>query len=367
MTALVHAARRRSEQAPENRPDAACLCHCLSFPARPGRMSSGNQRPIAIDLFCGLGGWTEALLAEGFDVIGFDVEQHTYDEDRYPGQLVIQDVLTLRGRQFQNASLIVASPPCTEYSYMAMPWSRAKQIARALRGDGQFPEGYKGSRCLGDLTRLFSACFRIQREASEAAGHLVPLVVENVKGAQPWVGRAAWNFGSFYLWGDVPALMPMTLRAAKVPGFRFDGSGGSFQTAAVNGTKNDGGSWFNVAHNTTSGVGQNPVHEGQKVGDRNAWRASAGALKSARFTNPDEAHTRADAAAVIVEGKKGVGIGSASWQAKESRHPNDPRNTWSGSTARKAASARIAKIPFALAQHIARCYRPLAINIGNCI
>ena len=23
-----------------------------------------------------------------------------------------------------------------------------------------------------------------------------------------WVGRARWNFGSFYLWGDVPALMP---------------------------------------------------------------------------------------------------------------------------------------------------------------
>jgi site-specific DNA-cytosine methylase len=25
--------------------------------------------PLAIDLFCGLGGWTAGLLAEGFDVI----------------------------------------------------------------------------------------------------------------------------------------------------------------------------------------------------------------------------------------------------------------------------------------------------------
>jgi len=30
-------------------------------------------RPLAIDLFCGLGGWTEGLLAEGYDVVGFDI------------------------------------------------------------------------------------------------------------------------------------------------------------------------------------------------------------------------------------------------------------------------------------------------------
>jgi hypothetical protein len=58
-------------------------------------------------------------------------------------------------------------------------------------------------------------------------------VVENVRGAIPWVGRSRWNFGSFHLWGDVPALMPFTLRAQKKPGFRFDGSGRSFQSESV--------------------------------------------------------------------------------------------------------------------------------------
>ena len=161
---------------------------------------------LAIDLFCGLGGWTEGLLAEGYDVVGFDIEAHRYGGHCYPGKLVIQDVTTLHGSQFKDAALIVASPPCQAYSYRAMPWKRAKALPPP------------------DNT-LFDACFRIQREACAAAGRHIPLVVENVRGAQKWVGRARWNFGSFYLWGDVPALMPMTFKAVKVPGFRIGGSG----------------------------------------------------------------------------------------------------------------------------------------------
>ena len=158
--------------------------------------------PLAIDLYCGLGGWTEGLLAEGWDVIGFDIEQHVYGKHRYPAQLVLQDVLTLHGSQFRNADLIVASPPCQKYSYMAMPWTRAKAQAAAIRAD-------ETGQALEDLNRLFNACFRIQAEASIAAGRRIPLIVENVKGAQPWVGRARYNFGPYYFWGsDVPAIMP---------------------------------------------------------------------------------------------------------------------------------------------------------------
>ncbi len=266
------------------------------------------MKPLAIDLFCGLGGWTEGLLAEGYYVVGFDIERHEYGEAKYPAQLVIQDALTLHVSQFNNAALIVASPPCQEYSYMAMPWSRAKKIAAEYRS---------GERDVKQLTALFDACFRIQREASEAAGHHVPLVVENVRGAIPWVGRSRWNFGSFHLWGDVPALMPMTVkrpafkggdrnvgRAAgqhqwntefKNPGFRFDGSGRSMQTESVDRhIKGPGDGWFNDA---------------KRKGGKDTGHLSRSGSKS---------------------------------------------------PARKAASAHIAKIPFVLSSHIAKVYKPEA-------
>ena len=66
---------------------------------------------------------------------------------------------------------------------------------------GAIPRWHTGSRTVVELTALFDACFRIQREACEAAGRHIPMVVENVKGAQPWVGKARANFGSFYFLG----------------------------------------------------------------------------------------------------------------------------------------------------------------------
>jgi site-specific DNA-cytosine methylase len=116
--------------------------------------------PLAIDLCCGLGGWTEGLLAEGWRVRGYDIEAHEYGEERYPAELVLRNVLEMHGSEIADADLIVASPPCTEYSYMAMPWSRAKQIARALRGEDEFPEPYRGSRTIEQLNAIFDACFR---------------------------------------------------------------------------------------------------------------------------------------------------------------------------------------------------------------
>ena len=245
------------------------------------------MQPLAIDLFAGLGGWTEGLLAEGFYVVGFDIERHEYGEHRYPGHLVIQDVLTLHGSQFKDAALIVASPPCQRYSWMAMPWSKAKAAAAAIRAD-------ESGAMLADLNRLFDACFRIQAQASLAAGRHIPLVVENVRGAIPWVGRSRWNFGSFHLWGDVPALMPTTT---------------AFKSSGMHWTPPDHPNWR---------AGQNFT--------RIAGRQAA-------------------------EGIKHHGSGAV-W------FDTGPASLPSASPRRKAASAMIARIPLPLSRHIAAVYRP---------
>jgi len=122
---------------------------------------------------------------------------------------------------------------------MAMPWSRAKQIRR---------EYLEGERDKAKLTALFDACFRIQQEAIEAAGHFIPLVVENVRGACEWVGRSRWNYGSFHLWGDVPALMPHAKKASKTTGHVNKRDGNSHTRHLTNQRESDavkcGGDWF---------------------------------------------------------------------------------------------------------------------------
>jgi len=293
-------------------------------------------KPLAIDLFCGLGGWTDGLLAEGWDVVGFDIERHEYGEHRYPAQLVIQDVLTLHGSQFRHADLIVASPPCTEYSYMAMPWTRAKRIAAALRGEAEFPEDYRGSRTAADLNRLFDACFRIQREASTAAGRHVPLIVENVKGAQPWIGRARWNFGSFYLWGDTPALMPRVARYGMQHG----------RKTQRHSNRRDG--YDHTRHLT------NPAEHGvTQRGSGRAWfdRALDERRKNpAGFKNPG-----------IELGSIGFNVASAQQfggiveGVKIKRSDNDKRQHIG--IKRKFASAMIAKIPEPLSRWIAASFK----------
>lgn len=137
------------------------------------------ELPIIYDLCCGSGGWAAGLIAAGYRVIGYDINP----QPLYPGEFHQADVKLLNGADMRDGVLIVASPPCEEFSRHAMPWTRARNP----------PEP--------DLS-IVEACWRIQREAG------LPMVLENVREAQRWLGRAKHHSGAFYLWGDVPALMP---------------------------------------------------------------------------------------------------------------------------------------------------------------
>ena len=211
------------------------------------------------------------------------------------------------------------------------------------------------------LTALFNACFRIQREACEAtrqpcghcrsrgvqeitdwwsytcpackgsgktSGRYIPMVVENVRGAQPWVGRAKANYGSFYLWGDV-----------EMVGDRIYGAGRLAEGLAIpkprgmkrnpDGTNHPQGSWFAVADSKQRGLKQRGrnFHFPEKYG-----------IPSPSFHGAEHEPSVANAMEVA-----GASIS---------------RTTSSRSLARKAASAQIAKIPYPLSSFIARTFRP---------
>lgn len=236
------------------------------------------MKPICVDLFCGLGGWSAGFLANGYQCWGFDIERHDYGPGGYPGDLALQDILTLHGSQFRDAAVIVASPPCQNYSYLAMPWSRSKD-----------PDNSKSAKALrlkweteGPDNRLFDACFRIQREVIEAAGCHIPMIVENVQGAIPWVGRSRWHYGSFHLWGDVPALMPITFQPVMKRGVTHRANGETnFHGVKVGGPV--GNDWF-AKHNRPE------FFEGIKLPSNNTPRRKAASAQIAMIPFPLSNH-----------------------------------------------------------------------------
>lgn len=89
------------------------------------------MKPLCYCLYAGLHGWEEGFVSEGYRCIGFDIE----DMCALLGQprpddceLVLRDVRSIHGAELKDADCIVGSSPCQEFSYRAMPWSRAKAL-----------------------------------------------------------------------------------------------------------------------------------------------------------------------------------------------------------------------------------------------
>jgi hypothetical protein len=197
-------------------------------------------------------------------------------------------------------------------------------------GEDTFPLRYRGSRDPKQLTALFRACFRIAKQAG------VPLVVENVRGAQPWVGKAKANYGSFFLWGDVPD--GQLGKYVKRGGFSWSDYGKEdYVPTAFNGSV---GRKFN----------QDGTEHGQKVMGMNPDGRRTDVGKGARFTSTD-CGVEALYADRDSQGIKQPGSGHVWYRTGNGALP-------SKSPRRKAAAAQIAKIPFPLASAIARHFYP---------
>lgn len=147
------------------------------------------MKPLALDLCEGLGGWAKGLLAAGWDIIGVDVEDWSHSPAYVKPTGFIQADVREIAKDVEayfpalKFDLVVASPPCQEYSKRGLPFTIFKGLPP--------PEN-----------DIWEACEKIARELR------APLILENVRNAQKFTSKAKWHVGSFYFWGEMPALWP---------------------------------------------------------------------------------------------------------------------------------------------------------------
>lgn len=126
---------------------------------------------IVLDLFCGLGGFSQAFRDRGHTVIGLDIE---------PPADVIADATRLPFRDTFRPDVILASPPCTEFTKWDLPWRDGKP----------------------DMVLVNAALAAVERFKPRY------WVLENVRGlARLWERPYSLRVGSRYLWGEFPLFL----------------------------------------------------------------------------------------------------------------------------------------------------------------
>jgi hypothetical protein len=128
---------------------------------------------LMLDVCAGLGGASQAMRARGWDVVTLD------NDPRFACDITADlTTWTWHGRR---PDLLWASPPCQAF---------ARKNMKCFYPNEPDP----------DMT-LMDAARRVIDEIRPRYW-----VIENVRGAVPYLGAPAHRAGSFYLWGHFPAL-----------------------------------------------------------------------------------------------------------------------------------------------------------------
>lgn len=136
-------------------------------------------KPIMGDLFCGRGGWTKGFQAQGWDCWGIDLNP----QPLYPGRFIQADIAQLV--ELPHADFYCCSSPCEGFSVHNM---------KHFHPNPKWPW-------------LGSALLDYSRYLLEQTGK--PYIVENVRAAEKFMGKAVQHCGPFYFWGNgVPAVFP---------------------------------------------------------------------------------------------------------------------------------------------------------------
>ena len=140
-----------------------------------------------LDLFCGMGAWSVGFHREGFDCLGIDIV-----DVGYPYDFIHQDIHDFDGSDYSRIDVVVASPPCTEFSRLKSLYGHGSN--RKAPAD---PE--KGMELVREAKRIID-------EASPRFW-----LIENVGGAvshfKPFLGDPKFVRRPFYLWGKFPQFL----------------------------------------------------------------------------------------------------------------------------------------------------------------
>lgn len=137
-----------------------------------GLGSEAAREYVMLDLFAGRGGASAAMRDRGWRVVTVDLDPRFRPS-------IVADVRQF-GWRGPRPDLIWASPPCDEFARESMPWCRT----------GAQPS-----------TALVLAAKRVIDEIDP-----VWWVIENVRGAIPYLGRWRERCGPFFFWGWFPFL-----------------------------------------------------------------------------------------------------------------------------------------------------------------
>lgn len=131
-----------------------------------------------LDLFSGLGGWSKAFKDRGHKRITVDINEE-FNPD------ICIDIIELDVREMGTFDVILASPPCTEFSKASMP------------------DSWNKNRTTNPDTALLKRTIEIIEKLKPTYW-----IIENVRGAKPYfyplLGKPVKKVGSRYLWGNFP-------------------------------------------------------------------------------------------------------------------------------------------------------------------